>query len=154
MNYIKIHDSIINRAKTRSPTSLTYYERHHIIPKCEGGDHNGDLVHLTIKEHRLVHLLRYKMTNVVGNLRAYYMMSNRSYESVQLQASEAAKASHQKRKSADPIAYIEHQRRVGVLGGTKCFVEKKRYPCYKRWRTIQNRQTSGWVVSKTKSWYV
>ncbi len=124
MNYIKIHDSIIDRAKTRSPTSLAYYERHHIIPKCEGGDPNGDLVHLTIKEHRLVHLLRYKMTNVVGNLRAYYMMTNRSYTSVQLQASEAAKALHQKKKSNDPVAYIEHQRRIGVLGGTKCFVEK------------------------------
>ena len=56
MNYQKIHDAIIERAKTRKLEG--YKERHHIIPRCLGGtDDNENLVDLTAREHFIIHLL-------------------------------------------------------------------------------------------------
>ena len=54
MNYKRIHDSIIYRAKTR--TISGYTETHHILPKClGGGNEKRNLVKLTAKEHWLIH---------------------------------------------------------------------------------------------------
>ena len=56
MNHKKIHDLIIKRAKER--TLEGYSEKHHIIPKCLGGTDDPDnLVHLTAREHFIVHKL-------------------------------------------------------------------------------------------------
>jgi len=54
MNYKKIHDFIIDRAKNR--TISGYTENHHIIPKCLGGNNKKEnLVRLTAKEHWVIH---------------------------------------------------------------------------------------------------
>lgn len=56
MNYQKIHDQIIDRAKDRVLSGYT--ERHHIIPKCMGGNNNKEnLVFLTAQEHFIIHKL-------------------------------------------------------------------------------------------------
>jgi hypothetical protein len=56
MNYKKIHDSLIERAKNRIIEGYT--ETHHIIPRCLGGtDDISNLVELTPEEHYLVHQL-------------------------------------------------------------------------------------------------
>ena len=56
MDYKKIHDSIIERAKTRKLEG--YKERHHIIPKCMGGDNSkNNLIDLTAREHFIIHKL-------------------------------------------------------------------------------------------------
>lgn len=65
MDYKKVYDLIIlnakydNRIKLRSSDEgYIYYERHHIIPKCLGGDNSKEnLVLLTAKEHFLAHKL-------------------------------------------------------------------------------------------------
>jgi hypothetical protein len=58
MNHRKVHDQLIDRAKSRLKESGTYYEKHHIIPKCMGGlDSEDNLVNLTAREHFLVHWL-------------------------------------------------------------------------------------------------
>lgn len=58
MNYKQIHDSIIDRAKTRVLPKETYSERHHIIPRCMGGSNDkSNLVDLTAKEHCIIHKL-------------------------------------------------------------------------------------------------
>ena len=74
MNYQKIYDSIINRAKHRILES--YAESHHIIPKCMGGiNDKSNLVSLTAREHFLAHMLLAKMYG--GKLwHAVHMMSN------------------------------------------------------------------------------
>lgn len=60
MNYQKHYDNLINRAKTRILN--TYTEKHHIIPKCMGGDDNKDnLVNLTPEEHYVAHQLLVKI---------------------------------------------------------------------------------------------
>jgi hypothetical protein len=66
MNYKKVYDSIIENAKSldRQKKKGTYYEAHHIVPKCLGGDGNyrdwhwhPNIVLLTYKEHYICHKL-------------------------------------------------------------------------------------------------
>ena len=124
MNYQKIHDLIIERSKVRSLPKEIYIEKHHIIPKCEGGKANGELVSLTLKEHRLIHLLRYKITGVFGNINAFNWMTQS--ESVKINNSiEAAKISHRKFKERDPVGYSARQTSSGIIGGNKAFKDKK-----------------------------
>jgi hypothetical protein len=56
MNYQKIYNQIIERAKNRQLEG--YKEKHHIIPKCLGGNNDKDnLIELTAREHFLCHML-------------------------------------------------------------------------------------------------
>lgn len=56
MNYQKLYNQIIERAKTRQLKG--YKEKHHILPKCIGGlDIKENLVELTAREHFLCHKL-------------------------------------------------------------------------------------------------
>jgi hypothetical protein len=70
---------IIKRARSR--TLSGYYETHHIIPRCLGGDDNPDnLAVLTAREHFICHLLLPKMLQGEPKykmLHAYFMMSGR-----------------------------------------------------------------------------
>lgn len=84
MNYQRIYDQIINRAKdqNRIKSKDTYYEAHHIIPKCLGGDGkysdwktHPNIVLLTAKEHFLCHRLLHEIYPNSGNLsRALWFM--------------------------------------------------------------------------------
>ena len=78
MNYKQIHDSIIDRAKTRVLPKEVYTERHHIIPRCMGGsDDKTNLVALTAKEHFIVHKLLVEIhPDVDGLFLAYYLFTN------------------------------------------------------------------------------
>ena len=50
MNYLKIYSQIIDRAKNNLREG--YLEKHHIVPKCIGGDDTlSNLVLLTAREH-------------------------------------------------------------------------------------------------------
>lgn len=60
MNYIKHYELLVSRARGR--TLDGYTERHHIIPKCNGGsDDPSNLVSLTAEEHFLAHQLLMKI---------------------------------------------------------------------------------------------
>jgi hypothetical protein len=123
MNYKKIHDSIIHRARTRRLDETEYSEQHHVLPKCEGGLQSGETVQLRHREHRLVHRLRYKFTKVFGNNAAYNWMSCGEAGAVKNQK-EAAKLSHSIAKNRDPVAYSERQRKYAKLAGSKCRDQK------------------------------
>ena len=124
MNYKKLHDSIIFRAlsenRKKSPDIL--YHSHHILPKCEGGSDEGPTVLLTHKEHYLVHKLRHKFTNNLGNFKAYSLMKfgNMSKQFLQQCGSLGAKYHHTVLKEQDPERYSEKQRKAGIGGGNKC----------------------------------
>lgn len=54
MNYQKIYDQIIDRARGRDLQG--YKEKHHVMPKCIGGSNEaGNIVQLTAREHFLCH---------------------------------------------------------------------------------------------------
>lgn len=64
MNYQKIHDKIIEKAKSenRKKYNGIYYENHHIIPKSLGGSNKkNNLVLLTAREHFLIHWLLHEI---------------------------------------------------------------------------------------------
>lgn len=83
MNYKKIYDQIIVRAKelhtarkSEKKQKLNYFEEHHVIPRCMGGDDSVEnLVLLTGKEHFLCHvLLREIYPDVIGLKYAVWAM--------------------------------------------------------------------------------
>lgn len=74
MNYQKIYDSIIEKAKGRSLECYT--ERHHIIPQSMGGNNDvSNLVDLTAREHFICHWLLYKIHKNDQMAFAWNMMS-------------------------------------------------------------------------------
>jgi 5-methylcytosine-specific restriction endonuclease McrA len=78
MNYQKIYNNIIERARNRVVEG--YIEVHHIVPKCLGGTNDVDnLVSLTAEEHYIVHMLLVKI--YPDNKSLWYaanMMANRN----------------------------------------------------------------------------
>jgi hypothetical protein len=98
MNYQKIYNQIIERAKTRQLEG--YKEKHHIIPKCLGGSNDKEnLVELTAREHFLCHMLLCEIypkndkliqalwLMSIGKKRkrhSYFKISNRKYEMLKL----------------------------------------------------------------------
>jgi hypothetical protein len=101
MNYQKIYNQIINRAKTRQLEG--YVEKHHVIPKCLGGkDNNKNIVQLTAREHFICHQLLVEIHPNESKLKhALFLMSigkqktknkqykinNRTYERLKLEYS-------------------------------------------------------------------
>ena len=93
MNYMKLYDTLIHKARERTMVD-GYTEIHHIIPRSEGGSNDDDnLVELTPKEHFVAHKLMY-MDNptIMSRVSTMWFMSNnrqiqsgRIYEQVRLQ---------------------------------------------------------------------
>lgn len=77
MNYQKIYNNIVNNAKERVLEG--YSEKHHIIPKCIGGDNlKENIVILTAREHYILHLLLIHIYPENKSLKhAFWMMSHR-----------------------------------------------------------------------------
>lgn len=92
MNYQKIYDSIVLRAKTRKKPNC-YTEKHHILPKSMGGsDDKENIAVLTAREHFICHWLLlkihknksmifafFRMTKPVGNGRTRYVSHSYKY---------------------------------------------------------------------------
>ena len=67
MNYFVHYQRLIDRARVR--TLNGYIERHHVLPKCMGGDNSSNnLVNLTAEEHYVAHQFLVKMYPSVGGL--------------------------------------------------------------------------------------
>ena len=76
--YSKYYFNIINRAKSRDLPLNTYTEKHHIIPKCLGGNNSKDnLVKLTAREHFICHKLLTKM--VTGKDKSKMLYAYRAF---------------------------------------------------------------------------
>lgn len=92
MNYQKIHDSIINRARNRTTLlENVNYHKHHVHPIHEGGDVKGETVVVTIKEHYVIHHLRHKITGTLGNKLAWLLTKGNIDNDTYLITSEAGK---------------------------------------------------------------
>lgn len=76
MNYSKIYNQLIENAKSKDRNiEQDYYEEHHIIPRCIGGDDSSyNLVLLTAREHYVAHWLlakihrNYKLASAFNNM--------------------------------------------------------------------------------------
>lgn len=71
--YSKWYFNIISAARVRT-ADLTYFEKHHILPKSLGGKNNKEnLVNLTAREHFICHRL---LTKMVSTTKHKYQMWN------------------------------------------------------------------------------
>jgi hypothetical protein len=62
MNYQRIYDNLIDKAKYRVLENGIYYETHHILPRClKGTDDPENLVALLPEEHYVAHQLLVKL---------------------------------------------------------------------------------------------
>lgn len=62
MNYEHIYSSLIEKARNRTTVPSVYFEIHHIVPRCLGGeDSPNNLVKLTPEEHFVAHQLLVKI---------------------------------------------------------------------------------------------
>ena len=73
MNYQKVYDKLVQKNHVFS--SGEYFETHHKVPKCMGGnDEKSNLVNLTAREHYIAHLLLVKITEQNGDKNAHGKM--------------------------------------------------------------------------------
>lgn len=77
MDYKKHYINLIQSRINRTIQSDSYYERHHIIPKCWGGTNSKkNIIHLTAREHYIAHWLLYRMRpNSTGTALAFWKMT-------------------------------------------------------------------------------
>lgn len=84
MNYKRIYDEIIERAKLRglNKRKLNYYtEKHHIIPRSMMGSNDlYNLVLLTAREHFICHQLLWKVYKNKETMFAFYCMSKMKHK--------------------------------------------------------------------------
>jgi hypothetical protein len=130
MNYQAVYDRIISKAKLQSRVKLpkddpnyVYYESHHIVPKCIGGDGrcnqwkwHPNIILLTPKEHFICHLLLSEIypnnTSIVSSVwlmcnttytksgQYRYKPSSKTYERLKLKKSNNTVKSETKRKQS------------------------------------------------------
>lgn len=68
------HDQLIDRARTRGKIGDS--ERHHIIPRCLGGNNDrNNLVYLTYREHFLIHWLLARMAIGKDRIKMFYALA-------------------------------------------------------------------------------
>lgn len=106
MNYRIIYENLISTARrsNRTKTKAEYYEEHHILPRCLGGDDSKDnLVLLTAREHFIVHRLLCKIYPGSFQLKLAVLMmasikrdntkvTSRNFERLKMEISEARKS--------------------------------------------------------------
>lgn len=110
MDYLRIYNSIVENAKNRVLTGYT--ERHHIIPKCVGGNNEfWNLVDLSAREHFICHLLlceiypqnkklRFALWNMCNVKRKYqqrYVVGSRMYNFIREEYSKNIKGKNNPR---------------------------------------------------------
>lgn len=116
MKYQQIYDDLIDRARGRKRLKSQSYERHHILPRCLGGnDHRGNLTYLTLREHFIAHLLLCKIYPAEHKLAgAVFLMksktqrfvSSKTYDKLKQSASIAGALRKQAPLSAEARAKI------------------------------------------------
>ena len=76
MNYKRHYEALVARALARTLPRGTYIEKHHIIPKCVGGeDVKSNLVKLLPEEHLFAHRLLCRIYPVPSLAYAVVLMS-------------------------------------------------------------------------------
>ena len=127
MNYQRIHDAIIDRARNRILHG--YVEKHHVIPRCIDVT-SKETVKLTAREHFIVHKLLceiypnehklvyayWMMSRKVSNSKYQrdYSVSNRDYEQAKQLFSEVSSIRQKGQKLSE-----EHKQKLRIAAKTR-----------------------------------
>jgi hypothetical protein len=99
MNYQRIYDQIIDRAKQRELGG--YKESHHILPKCLGGSNSKEnLVELTAREHFICHWILYRIYPKSTKLALAFKMISTMKSKIQSRYSPSSRAIAEARQAA------------------------------------------------------
>lgn len=120
MDYASHYDRLISRARGRVLEG--YRERHHVLPRCMGGDDSpGNIVELTAEEHYVAHQLLVKMYPRNGRLSyaAVWMSgrcsSNKAYGWLRRRVSRAKR----EEQLGKPIGPLSAQHRANLSAACK-----------------------------------
>lgn len=123
MNYATHYALLISRAKDR--TLHGYSERHHVVPRCLGGDDSPDnVVRLTAEEHFVAHQILVKIHPLDHRIaHAAAMMANtrptnKFYGWLRRKYSEARRTEMLGKKM--PPRTAEHSAKLGRKGHKRC----------------------------------
>jgi hypothetical protein len=122
MDYQKIYNILISKAKGRCQVDGEYYERHHIIPRSmEGSNLKENIVLLTAKEHYVAHHLLWRIHKIPPMAHAFWMMSTTRLNNSRFKISAVSYAIARKaavesmiKKMSDPG--VKEAIRRGLLG--------------------------------------
>lgn len=125
MNYKKIHDDIINKARSLNRSKKTgTYELHHIIMRSVGGTDDPDnLVLLTPKEHYIIHYLLWKMNPTERKYRdPIFMFKHKGGKNSRLY--ETARLSHvHEMKTNNPSIHLSEKSKKSKREKLKSYVK-------------------------------
>lgn len=122
MNYLSIYTKIIEKATQlkRKKSKASYFERHHILPKCVGGENSStNLVLLTAKEHFVCHHLLTKIydspklkfafwamcNQLSGDCQRFHKISSIIYEKAKTEFAKVNSVVHKGKKM--PLSHIQ-----------------------------------------------
>lgn len=73
--YYHWYQNLVQKAKNRQLDNTIYTEKHHILPRCLGGNNASEnLVSLTLREHYIAHLLLSKFYEGEAGRKMHYAM--------------------------------------------------------------------------------
>ncbi len=123
--YSRWYDALIEKARNRSLEKP--YERHHVHPKCLGGDKKSETVNLTYREHFLAHWLLTRFARGTGRYRvasAFARMCNGRPYFTSWQYVIARKVAHRAHSDFmlqwwDGLSDKERKRRLHIVAETQ-----------------------------------
>jgi len=129
MEYTTIYNQIIERARNRVLEG--YKEKHHILPKCMGGDNTpSNIVELTAREHFICHMLLCEI--YLNNKKLWYALflmsinknkkhpyqkyniSSRTYERIKTEWASKIKGTKKPDGFGDKIKSEERNKKIGI----------------------------------------
>lgn len=126
MDYKKHYNLLIENSRSRDILD-GYKEKHHIVPKCMGGDDNSsNLVELTAREHYIVHWLLHKIypNNLkcvfalnfmtYGTTGKHLILSSKDYEKIKKLNTKAMSKLHK-----GNILSEEHKQKISIANKNK-----------------------------------
>lgn len=127
MNYESLYKRLINQYGLLTKPMNTYMERHHIIPKCVGGDNSSDnLIFLPPRIHYICHRILIKLypnsnklkfafwamcNQLTGDVQRKYKVSSHGYRIAKLAFCKANSELH-KGKKIKPAQIELHRKRM------------------------------------------
>lgn len=135
MNYQRIYDQIVQRGQLREKEIDVYYEQHHIIPRCIGGDDKKEnLVDLTGREHFICHWLLVRiypdnrkliyafwmMCCIKSRRQSRYKPSSRTYQESREQFSIIHSEEHSNREVS-----LETRRKIGLKSKNRVYSKER-----------------------------
>jgi len=116
MNYERIYNQLIERAKHRILDDDVYYESHHIVPRCiGGGDKITNLVNLYPEEHYVAHQLLVKIHP--GNAKLVFAAFMMSVSNSKIKRNNKLYGWIKRRRFAEPMSLETRNKISSALAG-------------------------------------